>query len=168
MTTFVENLLRNPKQKTSLTKEKESKTTNTTENNAKVCYDAHTTAETSMNSINMKDMVGKKKLPETKEKEINKDPENISIAQWNGRSMNPKGKELFLESMEVELIALQEIWRPKKDLKDKWEVTHQTQRTEQRGGGTATLTKKINHFQTENILKINKDCNLLKLKWRDN
>jgi endonuclease/exonuclease/phosphatase family metal-dependent hydrolase len=90
-------------------------------------------------------------------------PFELSIAQWNCRSVNKIEKINFIRGLRSNLTALQEIWKKGERISEMFQHLNIVERTTKRGGGTATLLNNFPDHKITEIHSINKDTNLIKV-----
>ena len=88
----------------------------------------------------------------------------LKIAQWNLRSLSHLSKIQTINSIDCDILALQEINHLNENAVEKIHtksVMMKKERNHERGGGTMTLSElNITHWDERNI---NKDCSLVRL-----
>src|SRR5690349_7710993 len=60
-------------------------------------------------------------------------PIQLSIAQWNGRSINSRSKINSIKTLNSNLTALQEIWQKENELRENFQILDSVERTLKRG-----------------------------------
>lgn len=94
--------------------------------------------------------------------------EKLRIVQWNCRSLNNKDKVEYTKSLNADLTLLQEIWQHGEAINVNLNSLYTIERKNLRGGGTAALSKEDTQFTILKDIPINKDCSILKIRWKNN
>ncbi len=88
----------------------------------------------------------------------------LSVSQWNSRSLNSEYKTRFVQSLFGEVVAIQEIWQRFDNAEKIGELIGKSTRLDERGGGSATVSKTTRKIQLISEFKVNKDSHAVKLR----